>query len=457
MEVYAGMVDRIDQNVGRLVAALEELGELDNTIIVFLSDNGASREGEVTGTTAYYVHLLQGDDLDADYARLDEIGGPRTTPHYPRGWAMASGTPFRLYKINTHQGGHSVPFCLSWPAGLAERGAIRNQYAHVTDLLPTLLELIGVERPDARHGVTLAPLEGASFAAALTDAAAPSTHPQQVFECNGHRGLYRDGWELVTLHQPLTPFTDAEWELYDLTTDPTELRNLAAEEPERVQEMAAAWEELAWAHYVYPLDEGSSIKYLQRPERSAVYGEPVTIRRGTPTLERWRSVQLLWFRSVNIRVQLHHRAGDEGMLVAHGDQGAGYALYVLGGELLFVHNNGRGAMLTVSGGVMAEGVSEVVADLRATGGQQWELTLSVDGTLRATQPGVPMLFGIAPFEGIDVGIDRRSPVSWEIYEEHGPFPYTGELDAVTYTPGEPGPDAPARMMDMLRDLGAAFE
>ncbi len=221
--------------------------------------------------------------------------------------------------------------------------------------------------------------------------------------------------------------------------------------------MAAAWEELAWEHYVYPLDEGSSIKYLQRPGRSEVYGEPVTIRRGTPTLERWRSVQLLWFRSVNIRVQLHHRAGDEGMLVAHGDQGAGYALYVLGGELFFVHNNGRGSMLTVSGGVMAEGVSEVVADLRATGGQQWELTLSVDGARRATQPGVPMLFGIAPFEGIDVGIDRRSPVSWEIYEEFGPFPYTGELDAVTYTPGEPGPDAPVRMMDMLRDLGAAFE
>ena len=152
MEVYAAMVDRIDQNVGRLVGELDALGELDNTIIVFLSDNGASREGEVTGTTAYYVHLLQGDDLDADYARLDQIGGPQTTPHYPRGWAMASGTPFRLYKINTHQGGHSVPFCLSWPAGLPVRGSIRTQYAHVTDLLPTLLELIGVERPEAAPG-----------------------------------------------------------------------------------------------------------------------------------------------------------------------------------------------------------------------------------------------------------------------------------------------------------------
>ena len=457
MEVYAAMVDRIDQNVGRLVTALEELGELDNTIIIFLSDNGASREGEVTGTTAYYVHLLQGDDLDADYARLDEIGGPRTTPHYPRGWAMASGTPFRLYKINTHQGGHSVPFCFSWPAGLAERGTIRNQYAHVTDLLPTLLEIIGVERPVERNGAPLAPIDGASFSATLTDPHAPSAHPDQIFECNGHRGLYSDGWELVTLHQPFTAFTDDEWELYDLEADPTEMRNLAVDEPERVAAMAATWEELAWANQVYPLDEGSSIKYLQRPERSNVYGEPVTIRRGTPTLERWRSVQLLWFRSVNIRVALAHRSADQGVLVAHGDQGAGYALYVLDGELVFVHNNGRGGMLEISGGALADGVREVVADLRATGDQLWELTLAVDGEVRATAPGVPMLFGMAPFEGIDVGIDRRSPVSWAIYERFGPFPYTGTLESVTYTPGEPGPDAPVHLMDMLREVGAAFE
>jgi arylsulfatase A-like enzyme len=457
MEVYAAMVDRIDQNVGRLVDALEELGELDNTIIIFLSDNGASREGEVTGTTAYYVHLLQGDDIDADLARLEDIGGPRTTPHYPRGWAMASGTPFRLYKINTHQGGHSVPFCFSWPAGLPERGAIRSQFAHVTDLLPTLLDLIGVERPTERNGVPLAPIDGSSMAATLRDADAPSTHTEQIYECNGHRGLYRDGWELVTLHQPLTPFTDEEWELYHLAEDPTELRNLATAEPQRVQEMAAAWEDQAWQEYIYPLDEGTSIKYVQRPDRDAVYAEPVTIRRGTPTLERWRSVQLIWFRTITITVDLDHKSADQGMLVAHGDQGAGYAMYVLDGELVFTHNNGRGAMLSVSGGAMADGVRSVEAELRATGGQKWDLTLRVDGEDRAVQDGVPMLFGIAPFEGIDVGIDRRSPVSWEIYERFGPFPYTGALHSVTYTPGEPAPDAPVNLLDMLRDLGAAFE
>jgi arylsulfatase len=457
MEVYAAMVDRIDQSFGRLVAALEELDELDNTIIVFLSDNGASREGEVTGTTAYYVHLLQGDDIEADAARLDDIGGPRTTPHYPRGWAMASGTPFRLYKINTHQGGHSVPFVFSWPAGLADRGTFRRQYAHVTDLLPTLLELIGVERPATRHGVPLASLDGVSYAAGLRDPDAPSTHLEMVSECWGHRGLYRDGWELVTLHQPLTPFADSEWELYHLDEDPTELRNLAADEPDRVAAMAAAWDALAWENRIYPLDEGSSIKYLVRPERSAAYGEPVTIPAGTPTLERWRSVQLIWFRTVKITVALEHRAHDEGILVAHGDQGSGYALYVLDGELRFVHNDGRGRMRHVAGGPMPGGVQTVEAELVATGQQQWEVALRVDGEERAKEPEVPMLFGIAPFEGIDVGIDRRSPVSWEIYERFGPFPYTGMLRSVTYTPGEPAPDAPVRLMDMLREIGMKFE
>src|SRR5207344_1308084 len=160
MEVYAAMVDNIDQNVGRFIAALEELGELDNTIFIFTSDNGASREGEVCGTTAYYVHLLQGDDIDADLARIDEIGGPTTTPHYPRGWAMAGNTPFRLYKINTHAGGHRVPFILKVPDALAETtaGSWRDQYAHVTDLLPTLLELTNVPPPTERNGLALKPM-----------------------------------------------------------------------------------------------------------------------------------------------------------------------------------------------------------------------------------------------------------------------------------------------------------
>jgi arylsulfatase len=261
----------------------------------------------------------------------------------------------------------------------------------------------------------------------------------------------------VTLHQPLTPFSDAEWELYDLTNDPNELHDLSDEHPERRAELAAAWEDAAWANRVYPLDEGSGIKYLLRPPRSAVFSEPVTILPGTATLERWRSLQLIWFRNVVVRIEVEHGAGDQGYLLAHGDQGAGYGVYVLDDELVYVHNDGRGHVRTLSGGRLDSGAHEVVLDLAAPGKQRWTASLIVDGELRASLDDVPMLYGMAPFEGIDVGIDRRSPVSWEMYERFGPFAYTGTIGSVRYEPGEPAPDAPERMLDVIREMGAKFE
>jgi arylsulfatase len=311
--------------------------------------------------------------------------------------------------------------------------------------------------PTERNGRELAAPAGASFERALGDEAVPSTHREHYVEQQGHRGYYRGGWEVVTLHQPLTPFSDAEWELYDLTTDPNELHDVSVEHPERRAELAAAWEEAAWANRVYPLDEGSGIKYLVRPIRSSAYADPVTILPGTATLERWRSLQLVWFRAVSICIRLEHRPGDNGYLVAHGDQGAGYGVYVLDHELVFVHNDGRGRMRELAGGPLDAGAHEIVLDLAAPGNQQWIATLLVDGDARASLDDVPMLYGMAPFEGIDVGIDRRSPVSWELYERFGPFPYTGTIRDVRYEPGEPAPDAPERVLDVIREMGAKFE
>ncbi|MCW2542933.1 MAG: arylsulfatase family protein, partial [Frankiales bacterium] len=438
MEVYAGMVDSIDQQFGRLMAALDALGELDNTIVLFTSDNGASREGEASGTTAYYQHLLGTTDLDADLSRLDEIGGPTTTPHYPRGWAMASGTPFRLYKINTHAGGHSVPMVLAGP-GIGE--GMRRQFAHVTDVLPTLLDLLELERPSSRGGVDLQPLAGASFVPAIGSEDASSTHPEQIYEMVGHRGYYRDGWEAVTLHQPLTPITDAEWELYDLHSDPTEVTNLASERPELVAELAAAWEKAAVEGQVYPLDEGSGVKFLVRPPRSDVFSEPVTILPGTPTLERWRSQQLVANRSFVITVQLS--SPGTGTLVAHGDQGGGYALFLEDGELRFAHNDGRGRTRVIGGTLSAPSVVE--ARFTAPGGGTWSVTLLADGAEVASGEGFALLFPMAPFQGIDVGLDSKSPVVWG----RGAFPFTGAISSVTYTPGEPAPDSPAMLVDIL--------
>lgn len=445
MAVYAAMVDNVDQQFGRLMEAVAGLGELDNTIVLFTSDNGASREGEAEGTTAYYQHLLGATDTAADLARLDEIGGPTTTPHYPRGWAMASGTPYRLYKINTHAGGHSVPMLLAGPGVPA--GERRRQFAHVTDVLPTVLDLLDLDRPTHRHGVELHPLAGSSLRPTIASPDAPSQHTEQHYEMVGNRGYYRDGWEVVTDHRPLTPITDAEWELYDLTTDPTETHDLAASHPERVAELAAAWEAAAWANQVYPLDEGSGTKFLQRPARSDVYGEPVTLYPGTPTLERWRAQQLVANRSFTVTVRL--RSLGEGVLVAHGDQGGGYSLAVAEGSLVFHHNDGRGQVRSLSGptGLLVEAL------FTAPGGGTWSVALRVDGTEVTSGEGFTILFPMAPFQGIDVGIDRKSPVVWE----RGSAPYTGEIASVRYEPGAPAPDSPVALLDVLREMGRKFE
>jgi arylsulfatase len=465
MEVYAAMVDSVDQSVGRLYAALEELGEADNTIFVFLSDNGASREGEAEGTTSYFRTLVSKnvtdmEDIEFDRTRIDLAGGPQTLVHYPRGWAMASNTPFRLYKINTHAGGHSVPFIFHWPRGVEGRGGhqgLRDQWSHITDLLPTLCQLSGVERPDERNGIALQPMDGTSLVPVLASEATAHERGGQLLEMAGHRGYYEGDWEIVTRHVALTPFGAHEWELYDLANDRTETRNLAAEHPEKVAELAAAWEAAARRNQVYPLDEGSRLRYVVRPEFDLPLQQPVRIVAGTHTLERYRSQMLIQWRSFDVDVELHHHTGDAGVLVSHGDQGGGYSLYIEdGGELVFAHN-GYGVMDELRCGPVPDGTEHIRLSIEAPGSWRWNASVAVDGQDRARREGLVMLGAMAPFEGINVGIDRRSPVSWAVHEAHGTFPYSGNLIAVTYTPGEPAPDAGTNFLDLLREIGLAYE
>ncbi|RMH81726.1 MAG: arylsulfatase [Actinomyces sp.] len=462
MEVYAAMVDNVDQNLGRLRRALEAMGEWDNTIVVFTSDNGASREGQADGTSAYFRTLLVQarstglESIDVDHARLDLIGGPRTLAHYPMGWAMASGTPFRLYKINTHEGGHHVPFIVHWPAGLAARGEIRTPYQHVTDLMPTLAELTGIEIPHEKNGRPAPPLAGRSFAASLADPAVPSTHTEQYYEQIGHRGYYRDGWTAVTVHQPRTPFSADTWELHHLERDPTQSTDLAAEHPDKLAELQQAWEEAAWAKQVFPLDEGTGLKMIQRPPWRDELARPVRIEAGTPTVERWRALQLIDSRSFEVEVELEWHPGDEGVLVAHGDQGGGYVLYVEDDHLHHVHN-AYGDVTHTDCGALADATSSIVMSVEAPGQLRWNVEIAVDGARVARIEDLVLLMAMAPFEGIDVGIDRRSPVSWELYERRGPFPYSGTLHAVRYVPGEYAPDAGARWIDFLREAGTRYE
>jgi arylsulfatase len=457
MEVYAGMVDNVDQNLGRLVGAIDALGELDDTIVVFTSDNGGTGEGGARGTRSYLKHFgaPNAPGASTDVPRdPDLIGGPQTLVHYPRGWGMASNTPFRLYKSNTHAGGVRVPFVLSWPNGLDARG-LRQPYQYVTDLHPTLLDLAGVDRPSERHGAPVQPVDGHSFAPVLRSPDAPSTHAEQYSECFGNRSFYQDGWKLVTLHQPGVPYDDGEWELYDLRTDPTETRDLAADEPGKVKELADAWERAAWENQVFPLDNFGLLMLRRRPEEAELRA-PVTFLAGTPSIERYRSAQLVSFRSFEIEIGLAHPSGGEGVLVAHGDQGGGYSLHVEDGRL-FLSYNEYGDLATHDAGPLDAGDRTVVLTATAQPDPQWDLRVSVDGEDRGGLDGRQMLAGLAPLQGIDVGIDRRSPVSWPVYERHGPFPYTGDLHAVTYRPGDPGPYAPEVLVELLQAAAAAGE
>jgi arylsulfatase A-like enzyme len=460
MEVFAAMVDEIDQSIGRLRGALEQMDEWDNTIVVFLSDNGASREGEVTGTTNYYGKLTSSHDTIAvDHARLDEIGGPTAMAHYPRGWAMAGNSPFRLYKKSAHAGAHQVPCVVSWPQRLAPlAGAIRTQYAHCVDVLPTVLELAGLTTPTERNGERLKPMNGVSLTGLIDDSAHGEVRTEQYYEIEGNRAMYRDGFEAVTLHEPRTPFGDHEWELYDLRVDPTQTADLASTSPELLAEITAAWERAAHANQVYPLDEGSNWRYVIRPPgQEEPFELPVTIWPGTPTLERLRSFTLVRQRDVDIIADVDHTSGAAGVLVAHGDQGGGYSLEVRAGELWYIHNDGEGVMTRLCFDTLDPGHHSIRLIKRALPGKVWIVTCEVDGDLRDGKASVSSLGPMSPFTGIDVGIDRISPIDWDRHRTHRSFAYSGTLNWVRYEPGAYGPEAPTQYADLLRTIGARYE
>lgn len=460
MEVYAAMVESVDQSVGRLRTALDELGEWENTVLLFASDNGASREGRDAGGASYFYKspgTLPGnrDIRDHDRKSYDALGGPTTWPHYPRGWAMACNTPFRLYKVTAFRGGNQIPLVLSWPAGIKRAGEIRHQYQHVTDVLPTLVELLGLELPKERHGLPARPLAGTSFAPTVADPESPSTHHEQYVECAGHRAFYRKGWEAVTFREPLTPFRDEHWHLFDIANDPTQIHDLADENPELVAELVDAWEQAAWANQVFPLDEGARLQYLWRPASEQVLGKPVTIRPGTPTLERVRSLRLIADRSFQVMIDWQYRPGDEGIVVAHGGQESGYLVYVEDGCLRFLEN-AAGETFALPDARLGMPSRQVVVDVSPIGDETWRVEIVVDDAV-VTSGSVPQLVGFLPFEGIDIGLDRRSPVSWELFQRRRTFPFTGTIESVTYIPGRAAPEAGDAAIEKAIEIGLRLD
>lgn len=274
MEAFAGFLSHTDDQIGRLIDHLDETGELDDTIVLVLSDNGASSEGGPVGSlNDVRTWNAVSQSVDEAWERIDQIGGPRIHNNYPWGWTVAGNTPFRRWKREVHEGGVADPLIVSWPAGLGDqRGSgLRRQYVHAIDLVPTILEAIGIEAPAQLHGIDQKPIEGISFLPTLADESAPDAHVTQYYEMFACRAIYHDGWKAVTYH----PIQDEEpgidrvaWELYDVRADPAETDDLAEAQPEKLQELIDRWWVEAEKHHVLPLDNRPfSELVLSRPER----------------------------------------------------------------------------------------------------------------------------------------------------------------------------------------------
>lgn len=456
MEVYAAAVDNVDQNLARLLGVLEDLGELDNTIIVFTSDNGATGEGGPVGTSSYFGHFAQSAQLPDWWQQHQPrdpelIGGPQTTVHYPRGWAYASNTPFRLYKFFAHAGGIRVPMIVSWPAGMPRQEGdpgVRDQFTYVTDIGETVLELAGVSPLQQRHGRPAPERDGASFVPVLQDAEEDTRHVAQYTEYQGRRAFVRDGWKVVSALLGSSPdWADGRWQLYDVASDPTETRDLAESLPELTRQLAEQWTRTAWYNTVFPINDDGSLS-RQRPSTEELLERPVELLAFTPTLERFRSSKLTKFRSFDIEIDATVRPGDSGVLVSHGDQGGGYVLFVRDDEICFSYNE-YGTMHRVALPLDPAGVEEVRLRFEALPGVCWSVTLSAGG--RSVEvPVVRQLCGLAPFTGISVGVDRGGPVDWELHRVHGAFRYQGGLRAVRYLPGAKADYDPEVLIDIER-------
>ena len=281
MECFAGFLSHTDDQIGRLLAYLEASGDADNTIVVLVSDNGASSEGGVTGSIND-VRLVNRDPAGRAEMRerIDELGGPSLHNNYPWGWTMAGNTPFKRWKREVHEGGVADPCIVRWPARFAgDAGAIRHQFAHAIDVMPTVLDLIGVQSPDRIRGQEQSPIHGTSFANLFAEggASAPAQRTTQHFEMLGSRALFQDGWKAVTFKPlgPITadtspntfmaPFDEDIWELYHVAVDPSEVHDLAAEEPERLARMVEQWWEEAARYNVLPLDNRILFTILNPP------------------------------------------------------------------------------------------------------------------------------------------------------------------------------------------------
>jgi arylsulfatase len=448
MEVFAGFLTHTDAQIGRVVDQLARLGVLDDTIVMVVSDNGASAEGGVVGTFnehRFTEHVPDTSERNAEYD--DVLGGPRTYPHYAWGWAWAGNTPLRLWKRYTWLGGTRTPLLVHWPGGVPARGEVRPQFVHAIDLMPTILDLAGVAAPDVVDGVVQQPIDGASILATFTDPSASEARSVQYFEMLGSRAIYADGWKATTDHvskgvvdeEALLPgsrdFDQDRWSLFDLEHDFAEAHDVAADHPDTLRELIARWEEEATRNQVFPLidDLIARISAMVPPPNPL----PTTIvfrPEGSPVPDD--SVPRM-FAGVEIAARVTVLPGHQahGVLCAMGDWTGGFALYVRDGRLTVAVSRAGDHFLLRGDETVAPGDHTLSVSYRPAGP---DLELRCDGEVVAGSLlpfRLPMVWQHGG-TSLRLGEDRGLPVT-DDYEV--PFRWTGILHDVTITTPELAP------------------
>ena len=459
MEVFAGFLEHTAHYIGELIAFLKEIGEYENTLIMLISDNGASAEGGPTGSVnegKFFNNVP--DSLEQNLAAIDDIGGPKYFNHYPWGWTHAGNTPFRRWKRETYRGGVADPFIVCWPKGIKAKGEIRTQYCHAIDMVPTVLDCLDIEPPTQIRGVTQSPLQGFSLKTSFDNAKADALHKTQYFEMFGHRSIYHDGWRAVCPwpgtsfvesglqfgapidHDKLNELDAKGWELYKVAEDFSETENLADENRAKLIEMIGMWYVEAGKYDVLPIDSRGTARLGERRPQIAANRTKYIYYPGTQMVPSNAAPQLT---NVPHAVSVHAsvpKGGAEGVLFSMGGNDGGFAFYIKDGKLTYGYNYVADQRFKVqsNGGGVPEGDHVFTFEFTPTGkpdipkgkGVPANIKLFVDGKpvgsgdLSVT---IPLTLGLAA--GVSVGADSGSPVMLDD-EYSSPFRFTGQVKKV---------------------------
>jgi arylsulfatase len=459
-EVFAGFSEYTDAQVGRIVDYLDETGQRENTIIMYCADNGASGEGSPNGSVNENK-FFNGypDSLEENMKYLDVLGSPDTYNHFPTGWATAFSTPFQMFKrYSQFSGGTCDPMVISWPKGIKAKGEVRHQYHHVTDIVPTILDVTGIEMPEEYGGAKQYPVNGVSMRYTFDDKDAKTTKKRQYYAMLGTRGIWQDGWKAAALHAPISNqshFDQDRWELFHVDEDRSESTDVAEQNPDKLKELIAAWDEEAKNNFVLPLDDRSAVDMLavKRPQAEPprdqyiYYPDTSPVPEGVAVSIRGRSYKIL--ANVDLKTDA------DGVIFAHGSRFGGHTLFIKDGQLHYVYNFlGIRPEQDFTSPPLAPGKHTLGMEFkREKAGEHGEslgtTTLYVDG--KAVANG-PMRAQIGKFtlagDGLCVGFDSADNVSAQ-YKHPGTFT-GGTIQQVAVDVSEKA------YVDLSRDAEAAF-